>query len=62
MSEIVAFGKLTGNRYIYGIGPETGGNASKYKELYVLPSQLMEIVSGGLMNPVKAYRLDYKGA
>lgn len=61
LTEIVAFGKLTGNRYIYGIGPETGGNSTKYKELYVLPSQLMEIVSGGIMNPVKAYRLDYKG-
>ena len=61
LTELVAFGKLTGNRYVYGIGPETGGNATKYKELYVLPSQLMEIVSGGLMNPVKAYRLDYKG-
>ena len=61
LTEIVAFGKLTGNRYIYGIGPETGGNSTKYKELYVLPSQLMEIVTGGIMNPVKGYRLDYKG-
>ena len=38
---LIRFGKLTGNRYIYGIAPETG--IKQYKELYVLPSQLVEI-------------------
>ncbi len=62
ISELIAFGKLTGNRYIYGIGPDTGVNIGKYKELYVMPSQIMEIVSGGMFEPVKEYRIEYNGA
>ena len=61
MTELIAFGKLTGNRYIYGIGPETGANANKYTELYVMPSQIMEIVSGGIMQPVQKYKIEYNG-
>tara|TARA_R100000479_G_scaffold167606_1_gene108119 strand:- start:318 stop:1958 length:1641 start_codon:yes stop_codon:yes gene_type:complete len=61
ISEIVAFGKLTGNRYIYGIGPDTGDNFGKYKELYVMPSQIMEVVSGGILEPIKEYRVEYNG-
>ena len=61
LTEIIAFGKLTGNRFIYGIGPETGGNANKFTELYVLPSQNVEIVSGGIMEPVQGYKLQYNG-
>ena len=60
IQELVAFGKLTGNRYIYGIAPETG--LKQYKELYVLPSQLVEINSGGIMQPVKEYSLQYNGS
>ena len=60
IQELIAFGKLTGNRYIYGISPETG--AQQYKELYVLPSQLVEINSGGIMQPVKEYSLQYNGS
>jgi|14BtaG_2_1085337.scaffolds.fasta_scaffold00284_11 HK97 family phage portal protein len=59
ISELVAFGKLTGNRYIYGIAPESGDNIGKYKELYVMPSQIMEVVSGGILEPVKSYRVEY---
>ena len=61
ITELIAFGKLTGNRYIYGIAPDTGNGAGKYKELYVMPSQLMEIVSGGIMQPVKEYAIEYNG-
>ena len=61
ISELVAFGKLTGNRYIYGIGPDTGDNIGKYKELYVMPSQIMEVISGGIMEPVKEYIVEYNG-
>ena len=60
IQELIAFGKLTGNRYIYGIAPETG--LKQYKELYVLPSQLVEINSGGIMQPVKEYSLQYNGS
>ena len=62
ITELIAFGKLTGNRYVYGIAPETGMNQGKYKELYVMPSQIMEIVSGGIMQPVQKYRIEYQGA
>tara|TARA_Y100001973_G_scaffold78808_1_gene115741 strand:+ start:409 stop:2655 length:2247 start_codon:yes stop_codon:yes gene_type:complete len=61
IQEIIAFGKLTGNRYIYGIKPDTGPNQSKWKELYVLPSQNVEIKSGGIFEPIKYYCLDYNG-
>jgi HK97 family phage portal protein len=61
ITELIAFGKLTGNRYIYGIAPETGNGAGKYKELYVMPSQLIEIISGGIMQPVKEYQIEYNG-
>tara|TARA_A100001201_G_scaffold37890_3_gene39805 strand:+ start:2670 stop:4580 length:1911 start_codon:yes stop_codon:yes gene_type:complete len=61
ITELIAFGKLTGNRYIYGIGPESGDNIGKYKELYVMPSQLMEIISGGIMQPVVKYKIQYNG-
>ena len=61
ITELIAFGKLTGNRYIYGIGPDTGANIGKYTELYVMPSQIMEIVSGGIMKPVSKYKIEYNG-
>ena len=32
----------------------TGPNQSKWKELYVLPSQNVEINSGGIFEPVKS--------
>lgn len=59
LGELVAFGKLTGNRYIYGIGPDSGPNQGKFTELYSLPSQLVEIVSGGVMQPVAGYKIQY---
>ena len=61
IQEIIAFGKLTGNRYIYGLKPDTGANQGKFKELYVLPSQKVEINSGGIFEPVKSYSLEYNG-
>lgn len=61
ITEMLAFGLLTGNRYLYGIGPDTGDNIGKYNEIYVLPSQKMEIISGGLMQPVSSYALNYNG-
>jgi len=61
IQELIAFDRLTGNGYIYGIGPETGSNGGKYKELYVLPSHKVEIHSGGIFEPVKEYSLSYNG-
>ena len=61
ISELIAFGRLTGDRYIYKIGATTGANAGTAKELYVLPSQNIDILSGGLHMPVKGYTLDFDG-
>lgn len=61
LTELIAFGKLTGNRYIYGIGPDTGANVGKFTELYVMPSQVMEIISNSIMEPVSKYKLEYNG-
>jgi len=58
MTELIAFGKLTGNRYIYGIGPETR-ETKKFNELYVLPSHLVEIKSNGIFEPVDKYVMSY---
>jgi len=59
LQELIAFGKLTGNRYIYGIKPDTGPNQGKFGQLYVLPSQLVEIVSDGLLDPIAGYKIIY---
>ena len=61
IQEIIAFGKLTGNRYVYGIKPDSGPNQSKIKELYILPSQSVEINSNGIFEPISSYTLDYNG-
>jgi HK97 family phage portal protein len=62
LTELIAYRKLTGNGYIYGIAPETGASAGRFKELYVMPSQIMEIISGGIMQPVKSYTIEYNGS
>lgn len=46
---------LTGNSYNYfnGINPKN----KKWGEMYVLPAQFMQIISGGPMEPIKGYRV-----
>lgn len=55
LSNYIGFGKLTGNRYVYGASDSKG----KIKEMYVLPSQHMEIISGGILEPIDGYNLTY---
>jgi hypothetical protein len=50
--------ELTGNAYVYGLR-SVGYDDDLFAQLFIPPSQLMQIVSGGWMNPVKAYRLMY---
>lgn len=59
IQEVIGFGKLTGNRFIYGIGPDSGPNANKFDELYVLPSNLVQIESDGIMQPIAGYKILY---
>jgi len=52
------FQLITGNTYNWTL-PRTGGRG--LLEMYVLPSQWTRIVSGGWMEPVAGYTLDYRG-
>jgi len=59
LEEMVGFGKLTGNRYVYGISPENGENKNIYYQLYNLPAHLIEIKSDGIFKPVNKYTMMY---
>lgn len=59
LEELVGFGKLTGNRYIYGISPENGQNKGIFYQLYNLPAHLIEIKSEGIFKPVSKYTMMY---
>lgn len=50
----LGFQLVTGNYYVYKSIPTLGTKTAPVA-LYILPSQYMQIVSGGLMEPVKAY-------
>lgn len=52
---------LTGNAYMYGAVPGVGLNATKPRELWVIPSPAVEIVGGDNMNPVRGYKVNYYG-
>ena len=60
MEELIAFGKLTGNRYIYGIYPNGGENKNIVYQLYNLPAHLIEIKSDGIFKPVSKYTMQYQ--
>ena len=51
----IGFGKLTGNRYIYGIRDSRG----RVREMHILPSQHVEIISGGDLEPIAGYKVDF---
>ncbi len=57
IEQVVGFKLVTGNSYVHCIGPTNGINAGMIKELWTLPSQLMTIVAGNSMEPVKQYEL-----
>lgn len=50
---------LTGNLYWYTIRADNGINKGKVIEMYCLPSHITEIVGGGIMQPIKGYKLNY---
>ena len=56
---MIGFGKLTGNRYVYGISPDNGENKNIYYQLYNLPAHLIEIKSDGIFKPVSKYTMMY---
>lgn len=59
LQELISFGKLTGNRFVYGIAPENGENKGIYSQIYNLPAHLIEIKSDGIFKPVSKYTMMY---
>lgn len=58
MDDVCGFYYTCGEVFIYGVGPgEDSKNYGKYTELYAMPSHLVTIVAGDIMNPVKGYKL-----
>lgn len=49
------FKLITGNAYINGVAPAIGINKGLFKELYLLPSQFVEILPGGMREPIRQY-------
>lgn len=48
--------ELMGNSYVYGQSPD---GVDLMSQLFVAPSPLIEMVSGGWMEPVKAYKVNF---
>ena len=59
LEELIGFGKLTGNRYVYSIYPDSGENKDIAYQLYNLPAHLIEIKSDGIFKPVSKYTMNY---
>lgn len=55
IEQIMGYRELTGDGYVTGLGPISGPNTGVFKELHILPSQLIGIKYGGPMDPVKHY-------
>lgn len=47
---------VSGNTYVHGPGPESGGNRGKPRELWPLEPDKMKIIAGDWLNPVRAYQ------
>lgn len=55
VTNYIGFGKLTGNRYIYGVRDGKG----RVREMFILPSQHVQIVGGGSLEPIKGYSVQF---
>lgn len=60
----IKFDLLTGNQYHYSPRPDTGNNLGRipkdeegYYQLYLIPPHLVNIISGGPMDPIRSYQL-----
>lgn len=57
IEQAIGFKLVTGNTFIHAIGPTSGVNAGKIQEMWILPTQLMEIIPGNQIEPIKGYRM-----
>ena len=53
------FYNTTGNSFIYAPRLESGVNQGQALEMWIMPTQFTEIISGGWMNPITGYRVNY---
>lgn len=58
MFEKTGYHELMGQSFVYGLTPE-GMPENLFSSLYIAPSPLVEIVTGGWMEPVKAYKINF---
>lgn len=56
IEQAIGFKLVTGNTFIHAIGPQNGVNAGKLQEMWILPSQAIDILAGDKMNPIKGYQ------
>jgi HK97 family phage portal protein len=59
MNQHYTFKLTTGNGFMYFPIIEAGMNKGKFKEGWTLPADKTEIISGGLMQPIKEYRVQW---
>ena len=58
--DAIAYKMLTGNAFIWGVGPEEGSiNAGKPQAFWVLPSQHMQIWQEGAFGSISGYSVDF---
>ena len=59
---ILGFYKTLGEAFVYGIGPLSGPNAGKFKELHVIsPTMIEPVFSNKMLDPISHYQLDLDG-
>jgi HK97 family phage portal protein len=57
LDSMLTWYNTSGEIFIYGFSPSDGLNKGKIKEMYVMPSNYVELVAGNLFQPVKGYKL-----
>jgi HK97 family phage portal protein len=58
LEKVLLYKYLTGNSYVYGIGPSSGMRGGKPTELWVLPAERVNIISGGPMMPIESFTIE----
>lgn len=60
-AKLYTFYMITGNAYVYGPRLQGGNVDGQVLEMWTLPAQHVEIITGGWLNPIQKYRLDLFG-
>lgn len=57
IEQAIGFKLTTGNTFIHAIGPDNGANAGKITEMWILPTQAMNILAGSQVGMVRGYAM-----